>query len=55
MNFIFNYKIVKNKIGFPFSALENVLDALNDKEIDYIVKELSYLIADTLNRIIQYD
>ena len=37
MNFIFNYKIVKNKIGFPFSALENVLDALNDKEIDYIV------------------
>lgn len=41
MNSIFNYKISKLsntfKVGFPISSLENIIEKLNEKSINYVV------------------
>ena len=35
LNYLFNYKIIKDKIGFPDSALNEVLKVLKENNISY--------------------
>lgn len=44
INYLFNYKIVNNKTGFPISSINKVLNTLNRKKINYIIdnKEVKF-------------
>src|SRR5574344_2091634 len=37
-NYLFNYKIINNKIGFPEGALKKVLDKFDEMKINYIIE-----------------
>lgn len=37
MNYLFGYKIVDNKVGFPFSIIEKIKSKLNFLKIDYLI------------------
>lgn len=43
LHYLFSYQIKDNKLGFPLSALEKILEHLKQKKISYfITDELSY-------------
>ena len=35
LNYLFDYKIINNKVGFPDNVIDNVLNKLNENEISY--------------------
>ena len=35
LNYLFNYKIVGNRVGFPISAINKVINVLEEKKINY--------------------
>lgn len=37
MNYLFGYKIVDNKVGFPISIIERIKSKLNCLKIDYVI------------------
>jgi len=37
MNLLFNYQIIKNRVGFPLSVVEKIRDELNNKTINYLI------------------
>ena len=37
LHYLFHYKIVNNKTGFPISSLDKVKNALNEYNINYII------------------
>lgn len=37
MNIIFDYQIIKGKVGFPLTALERVMGELNSESINYVI------------------
>ncbi len=39
INYLFSYKINNYKCGFPISAIEKVKNELNNKKINYVIKE----------------
>ena len=48
LNFLFNYKIIKDKIGFPDNALNEVLKVLKENNISY------QIVYNDRNPIIEY-
>ena len=38
INYLFSYKVTNYKCGFPLSALTKVINTLEDKKINYIIK-----------------
>lgn len=38
ISYLFSYKVINNKCGFPLSALCKVVNTLEDKKINYIIK-----------------
>ena len=39
LNYLFNYKVVNNKVGFPISNLDKVLSKLNSNNISYYIDD----------------
>ena len=39
MNLLFNYKIVRNKVGFPVNIRNKIIDTLNIDKINYVIYE----------------
>lgn len=37
MNYLFGYKIVDNKVGFPISIIERIKSKLNCLKVDYVI------------------
>lgn len=37
MNLLFDYKIIKGKIGFPLNALERVMGELEKETVNYVI------------------
>ena len=37
MKSLFNYQIIKDKIGFPLNSIEKVKDRLNEYKVNYII------------------
>ena len=37
LHYLFSYKIVNHRAGFPFNALNKVLNTLEEKKISYII------------------
>ncbi len=35
LNYLFNYKIINNRVGFPISAINKVINTLEEKKINY--------------------
>jgi len=45
MNLLFDYKIIKGKVGFPLNALERVMGELEKESVNYVIfKEESDII-----------
>ena len=36
MHYLFNYKIIDERVAFPTNSLDKVINALNEQEIDYL-------------------
>lgn len=50
MNIIFDYQIIKGKVGFPLTALERVIGELNNKKISYVIyKDENDIITNTFD------
>ena len=45
VSYLFNYKINNYKVGFPVSAYNKVINTLEDKYINYVVKEKEEIIT----------
>ena len=39
INYFFNYKIVNNKVGFPTSSLNKIINTLEDNTISYKIDD----------------
>ena len=37
MHYLFNYKIIDERVAFPTNSLDKVINALNEQEIDYLI------------------
>ena len=37
LNYLFNYKVINNKVGFPISNLDKVLSKLDNNNISYYI------------------
>lgn len=37
MNLLFDYKIIKGKVGFPLNALERVMGELEKESVNYVI------------------
>ncbi len=35
LNYFFNYKIINNRVGFPISSINKVINILEEKKINY--------------------
>lgn len=44
VSYLFNYKINNYKVGFPVSAYNKVINTLEDKYINYVVKDKEEII-----------
>ena len=44
VSYLFNYKINNYKVGFPVSAYNKVINTLEDKYINYVVKDKDEII-----------
>ena len=42
LNYLFNYKIVGNRVGFPISAINKVINTLEEKKINYELEGKKY-------------
>lgn len=47
LNYLFNYKIKDDKVGFPISAIDKVINVLEEKNINY---ELNNNLIDFKNK-----
>ena len=39
LNYLFNYKVINNKVGFPISNLDKVLSKLDSNNISYYIDD----------------
>lgn len=39
LNYLFNYKVINNKVGFPISNLDKVLSKLDNNNISYYIDD----------------
>lgn len=39
INYLFDYKIINNRCGFPINAIEKVKNTLSDKKVNYIIDD----------------
>lgn len=49
VSYLLNYKLVNNKVGFPISALNKVINILEEKNISYEVKAKDELVKNFKN------
>jgi len=56
LHYLFDYKIVNNKTGFPISSLDKVKNALQEYNINYIINgdEIIEKDFDSLNKYDEY-
>ena len=49
MNYLFKYKIIDNKVGFPLKSLDKVIKKLSKSNINYFIDENNYKLFDNNN------
>jgi len=55
MNYLFGYKLVDNKVGFPISILDRIKSKLNSLKIDYVIIKNDDYYLNTFNEFNNYN
>lgn len=46
INYLFDYKIINHKCGFPVKTIDRVINTLEEKSINYIIKNEEEIVRD---------